>query len=185
MNIAVFCSANDLPEIYSQPAKEFGGLIAKNGHVLVWGASDVGVMKVVADAAQAGGARIVGVTIDVYKTRARSNADELLIAASLGERKQIFLERSDVIIVLPGGLGTLDEVTEILELKKQRAHNKQVVFINSAGFYDGLRTQLEKIAAEGFISAPGKAAGNLRPLSEFVQFVSTPQEAMDLLHAAK
>lgn len=111
-------------------------------------------MRVIADAAQEGGGKIVGVSVEPIAFRARPNADEMIIAKDWPERRATLLARADAIAVLPGGLWTLDEVTEVLEYKKQNAHNKPIVFINTDGFYDGLRTQFERMDREGFSRAP-------------------------------
>ena len=169
MNICIFCSANNVPEKYNHAAREFVSLFAAKGHTLVWGGSNKGTMKIIADAAEAGGARTVGVTMELLKDNARSNADEMLVMPTLGERKAKLLEKADVIVVLPGGTGTLDEITEVLELKKHSLHDKPIVFLNTDHFYDGFKTQLERMENEGFLT---------RALSDFLFFAATPTEAM-------
>ena len=175
MNICVFCSASDLPDRYVAPARQMAKLIAERGHSLVWGGSNSGVMKVVADGVQAGGGRIYGVSVEILKQAARPDADEMVIAKDLGERKAMMLARSDAIVVLPGGLGTLDELSEILELRKHGAHEKQVVVLNTDDFYGGLRAQLERMSAEGFIE---------RPLAEYIAYADTPEAAIALVETA-
>lgn len=169
MNITVFCSMHDVGESYTKAAGEFATLIAKSGHTLVWGGSNYGTMKVIADAAQAAGGKIVGISVEPIKARVRPNADEMVIAKDWPERRALLLSRGDAVAVLPGGLGTLDEVTEVLEYKKQKMHDKPVVFLNIDGFYDGFKMQLERMDAEGFLP---------RALAEFLCFANTPEEAM-------
>ena len=172
MNVCVFCSASDLADNYVLPARQMAKLIAEHGHSLVWGGSNSGVMKIMADGVQAGGGKIFGISAEILKQRARPDADEIVIAKDLGERKAMLLARSDAIVVLPGGLGTLDELSEILELRKHNAHEKQVVVLNTDGFYDGLKTQLDRMSAEGFIE---------RPLVEYIAYADMPEEAMALV----
>ncbi len=174
MNVCVFCSAQEIAEPYTAAAREFATLVGSRGHTLVWGGSNMGTMKTIADAAQSAGGRIVGVSMDLLKERARPNADEMIVMPTLGQRKAKLLERADAIVVLPGGLGTLDEVTEILELKKQRLHSKPIVFLNTEGFYEGLKMQLEHMGREGFLP---------QPLSEYLAFADTPREAMEYSEA--
>lgn len=181
MNVCVFCSANDLEEKYTAPAKELARLLAEAGHTLIWGGSNVGLMKVMADGVQDGGGKIVGISLEYYKENARKNADEMIIAKTLGERKALLLERSDIIVTLIGGLGTLDELTEIMELRKQRRHNKLCVVINTNGFYDGFKMQIERIFAEGFLSAKEQGDANSMALANIVRFVDTPEEAMEII----
>jgi uncharacterized protein (TIGR00730 family) len=175
MNVCVFCSAGDLPDKYVIPARQMAKLIAEHGHSLVWGGSNTGVMKVMADGVQAGGGKIYGISVEILKQQARPDADEMVIARDLGERKAMMLARSDVIVVLPGGLGTLDELSEILELRKHGAHEKQVIVLNTDGFYDGLKAQLERMSAEGFIR---------RPLVEYIAYAGTPEAAIALVEKA-
>ena len=76
----------------------------------------------------------------------------MLFADDLAERKALLLARSDAVVAMAGGLGTLDEVTEILELKKHGLHDKPVVLLNTAGFYDGLMLQLRRMEEEGSLN---------------------------------
>ncbi|MFD8077211.1 TIGR00730 family Rossman fold protein [Streptomyces sp. NPDC059718] len=154
MNICVFLSAADLEPRYTEPAREFAELIGKGGHTLVWGGSDVGLMKVMADGVQEHGGRLVGVSVDFLAAKARKGADEMVIAADLAERKAELLARADAVVVMVGGTGTLDEATEILELKKHGLHTKPVVLLNTAGFYDGLKEQFQRMDEEGFLPLP-------------------------------
>jgi uncharacterized protein (TIGR00730 family) len=154
VNICVFLSAADLDDRYTRPAREFAELLGKGGHTLVWGGSDVGLMKVVADGVQENGGRLVGVSVDLLGSSARENADEMVIAKDFAERKALLLAKSDAIVIMVGGTGTLDEATEILELKKHALHTKPVVLLNTAGFYDGLKQQFLRMDAEGFLPLP-------------------------------
>ncbi len=154
MNICVFLSAADLDERYTRPAREFAELVGKAGHTLVWGGSDTGLMNVVADGVRQTGGRLVGVSVGFLRDWARKDADEMVIAEDLAERKVLLLARSDAVVVMAGGLGTLDEATEILELRKHGLHDKPVVLLNTAGFYDGLTLQLRRMEAEGFLPVP-------------------------------
>ncbi|MFD3455480.1 TIGR00730 family Rossman fold protein [Streptomyces sp. NPDC058691] len=154
MNICVFLSAADLDARYTEPARRFAELIGKGGHTLVWGGSDVGLMKVVADGVQEHGGRLVGVSVEFLAAKARKNADEMVTAADLAERKAELLARADAVVIMVGGTGTLDEATEILELKKHGLHTKPVVLLNTAGFYDGLKQQFQRMDAEGFLPLP-------------------------------
>jgi uncharacterized protein (TIGR00730 family) len=175
MNITVFCSVQEVGEAYTAAAREFATLIARSGHTLVWGGSNHGTMRVIADAAQTAGGRIVGVSVEPIKARARRNADEMIIAKDWPERRATLLARGDAVAVLPGGLGTLDELTEVLEYKKQNAHDKPVVILNVNGFYDGLRLQFERMDDEGFFP---------RQLSHYLFFATSAEEAMAYLSAA-
>ncbi|MEU4210751.1 TIGR00730 family Rossman fold protein [Streptomyces sp. NPDC026206] len=154
MNITVFCSAADLDERYTGPAREFAALIGKGGHTMVWGGSESGLMKVMADGVQDSGGRLVGVSVEFLASKARKNADEMVVTQDLAARKAELLARGDGVVIMVGGTGTLDEATEILELKKHGLHSKPVVLLNAAGFYDGLKQQFQRMDAEGFLPLP-------------------------------
>lgn len=176
MNICVFLSAADLAERYTQPAREFASLIGAGGHTLVWGGSDTGLMKVVADGVQGSGGGVVGVSVEFLRHVARKDADDMVFAADLAERKALLLARSDAVVIMAGGLGTLDEATEILELKKHGMHDKPVVLLNTAGFYDGLALQLRRMADDGFLPVP---------LEELVFFADEGAEVLAYLEQTR
>ncbi|MCX4513440.1 TIGR00730 family Rossman fold protein [Streptomyces sp. NBC_01619] len=172
MNICVFLSAADLDERYTRPAREFAELLGKGGHTLVWGGSDVGLMKVVADGVQETGGRLVGVSVEFLQDAARPVADEMVVARDLAERKTLLLDRADAVVIMVGGTGTLDEATEILELKKHGKTTKPVVLLNTAGFYDGLKQQFRRMEDEGFLPVP---------LTDLVFFAEEPVGALAYL----
>jgi uncharacterized protein (TIGR00730 family) len=172
MNICVFLSAADLDERYTRPAREFAQLIGKGGHTLVWGGSDTGLMKVVADGVRESGGRLVGISVEFLREWARKDADEMVITRDLAERKALLLGRSDAVVVMAGGLGTLDEATEILEQRKHRIHDKPVVLLNTVGFYDGLILQLQRMEDEGFLPVP---------VAELVHFADGGADALAYL----
>lgn len=171
--IGVFCSARDLPERYAKPAEAFARLMAAQGYGLVWGGSDIGLMSVVANGVRDGGGLLVGVSVDLFAHVAHKSPDEMIIARDLGERKATMLERSDAIVVLPGGTGTLDEAMAIVEARKNGLHDKPIVILNLADFYAGLKTQLFKMRDEGFLH---------RPLEDVVYFADTPDDALDYIN---
>jgi uncharacterized protein (TIGR00730 family) len=154
LNICVFLSSADLDERYTRPAQEFAELLGRAGHTLVWGASDTGLMKVVADGVRKGGGSLVGVSVDFLRDFARDDVDELVMAEDLAQRKAVMLARADAVLVMVGGLGTLDEATDILELRKHRLHDKPIVILNTNGFYDGLVLQLRRMEDDGFLPMP-------------------------------
>jgi uncharacterized protein (TIGR00730 family) len=177
VKICVFLSAADLDERYTAPAREFGELIGAGGHTLVWGGSNTGLMKVVADAVHASGGRLVGVSVEFLRAKARADADEMVFAADLAERKALLLAGCDAVVVMVGGLGTLDEATEILELRKHGFHDKPVVLLNTAGFYDGLALQLMRMDADGFLPMP--SAELVHVASDGASALAYLQESVD------
>lgn len=180
MNICVFCSAQDVPEKYGRVTYELGELLGRSGHALVWGGSYCGLMKIIADGVRAGGGKLCGVSIEVFKHKAHQSADEMVIAKTLGERKALMLERSDVVVGLPGGLGTLDEVTEILALRRHGKHDKKVVMLNTDQFYEGFLLQLRKFDKEGFLIDPGHE--DRSQLDDYIYFAETPAAVVEYIN---
>lgn len=170
--VGVFLSAGDVAPIYVEHALRLGTLIGDRGLVLVWGGSDTGLMKTVSDAARAAGARLVGITTEHLKGVLKPGVDEAVVAPDLPERKALLLERSDALVLLPGGIGSIDEFTEILERKKHGHHEKPMLVLNIDGFYDGLELQLQRMEREGFLP---------RPLTELIRFTVSPEHAMEIL----
>lgn len=170
--IAVFCSAENLPEEYTRPAKEFATLIAKHGYGLVWGGSDSGLMRIVAREVKTEGGRIIGVSVKFLKEVAMEDAHEMIMAKNLGNRKAIILSHCDAVVALVGGTGTLDEIAGSIELKKHGIHNKPILIVNTNNFYQGFKTQLQTMHAHGFLK---------QPMEELVNFVDTPKEAIEFL----
>lgn len=174
VNICVFLSASDLDAGYTRAAQDLGRLIGERGHTLVWGASDVGLMKVLADAVDTAGGRLIGISVDFLADKARAllAPDELMVAADLAERKATLLGRSDAVVIMVGGTGTLDEATDVLELRKHGLYAKPIVVLNTDGFYDGLQQQFLRMDAEGFLPVP---------LDRLCTFVEEPAEALRVL----
>ena len=149
--------------------------MAKDGYTLVWGGTDRGLMSMVASEVQNAGGKIIGVSVEHLKDLARKNADEMIITKNPGERKAIYLKRSNAIIVLVGGIGTLDEMTDVLENKKHGLLDIPVVVLDTDNFYGSFRKQLQRMEEEGFLT---------KPLEELISFVKTPKEAMNVINAA-
>ncbi len=171
-NVAVFCSGQSVNGIYKESAIEMGKLLGVNQYNLVWGAMNQGLMKLLADSAQHQGAKLIGITIPSLNEVARNDLDVRLEVQSVHARKEKFLEISDAFVTLVGGIGTLDEILEITELKKHRAHDKPIVIINTNHFYDALLAQMEKMDTEHFFP---------RPLHELLYVTDTPRGAIDYL----
>ncbi len=171
--IAVFCSSRDLDPKYIEPAKEFSRLLVEHGYHLVFGGSDTGLMKVVADEVQKNGGKVLGVSMKVFHHLARKNADEMLLANDLGQRKAIMLDKAVAIVALVGGLGTLDELLHIVELKRQKNHEKPIVVLDTDNFYEGLRVQFKKMEDDKF---------NAFDMREYVVFRKTPQETIEYIN---
>ena len=153
MRIAVFCgSSRRVPEPYHADARAVGDAIARRGHVLVYGGGRTGLMGSVADAALAAGGVVHGVILrefieqDVHHT----GIAELHEVGDMRSRKAGLDERADAFVALPGGLGTLEELAEILSFRKLGHHRRRMVLLSTGRFYDPLVAQLERAIADGF-----------------------------------
>ena len=174
--VCVFCSARDVDQKYITEAESFAILMVKHGYDLVWGGSDTGLMKVVADSVQKAGGKLIGISMEYFREVARKNADEMIVTPTIGERKELLLERGNAIVLLVGGIGSLDEITEIIDLRKLDKHQKPIVILNSYGFYDGLKTQLLRMHDERFIPMH---------IDKLLFCANTPEEAIAYIDSQK
>ncbi|MEM7682937.1 MAG: TIGR00730 family Rossman fold protein [Planctomycetota bacterium] len=160
MRVAVFCSSSDRvdPE-YVRTAEDVGRKLADRGHELVWGGGRLGLMGAVARGAQDRGGRIVGVIPESMMSVevAYTDADELLVVADMRTRKQEMDQRSDAFLILPGGFGTLEELSEILVGRVLAHHMRPVVLLDDRGFYRPLLDLFDHFVEHGF-AVPGHLA---------------------------
>jgi uncharacterized protein (TIGR00730 family) len=158
--ICVFCgSADGADPAYVQTAKELGQLIAAAGMGLVYGGATVGLMGVIADAALAGGAEVVGVMPDVLMNReiAHSGVTHLHVVKTMHERKALMYSHADAFIALPGGYGTLDEFIEIVTWAQLKIHEKPCIILNASSYFDGFLAFLDHGVTQGFIKPENRA----------------------------
>jgi uncharacterized protein (TIGR00730 family) len=152
--VCVFCaSSSTLEQRWLELAARTGKELAARGHTLVSGGGCVGMMGAVADGARAGGAHTLGVIPQslVDLEVADTAADELIVTADMGGRKNLMIERSDAFITLPGGLGTLDELFEVWTTATLALHRKPIVLLDPDGFYTGLLSWLGGLADTAFV----------------------------------
>jgi uncharacterized protein (TIGR00730 family) len=153
-SVCVFCaSSNGTRPVFLEQATVLGRAIADRGWRLVYGGAEVGLMGALANAALAGGGEVTGVIPRALVSReiAHRGLTELIEVGSMHERKAVMAQRSDGFLVLPGGLGTLDELCEILTWALLGIHDKPVVLINIAGYWDAFLKMLDGAAASGFL----------------------------------
>jgi uncharacterized protein (TIGR00730 family) len=151
--ICVFCASSErIPARYIDLATDVGDELARRGHSLVSGGGSVSCMGAVARAARAGGAHTVGVIPDALRLRevADLDADELVVTPDMRTRKAEMDRRADAFLVLPGGLGTLEELLEIWTSRTLGMHDKPVVVLDTDGFYAPLRELMAHVVAAGF-----------------------------------
>ena len=153
-NIAVFCGSHfGKNPIYKEVAEQLGTRLASEGRTLIYGGSAWGYMGSVSSAALNAGGYVVGIIPTIFSDAVISSqpVSELIKVQSMAERKQIMAERSDAYIALPGGIGTLDEISEMLTNTQLGFGCKPTVILNVNGFYNPLKAQLELMHNEGLI----------------------------------
>jgi uncharacterized protein (TIGR00730 family) len=174
-NICVYCAAaNDLAPIYIDAARTTGRLIGERGHALVYGGANRGLMGEVARAAHASGGKVIGVIPQalVDLEQAYHEADELIISDGLRDRKSILEARATGFLILPGGLGTFDELFEVLTLRQLRMHNKPIVLVDIDGFFQPFMRLIEHLHGHGFVGATYR---------KLMTLVPDPAAALDLI----
>jgi uncharacterized protein (TIGR00730 family) len=158
--VCVFCGSSPgaRPE-YGDAARALGALLARRGVELVWGGGNVGLMGVVADATLAAGGRAIGVIPAALAERelAHATATELHVVRTMHERKALMADLSDAFVALPGGMGTLDELFEILTWSQLGIHRKPVGLLDVAGYYAPLLAFLDSARDEGFVRPADRA----------------------------
>ena len=149
-SICVFCSSsNSIDDVYFETATDLGHRIGQLGLGLVYGGASIGLMGAIARATHEKGGRVLGVIPEFFRDKDKnfeySKADELIIVETMRIRKAVMDERADAFIALPGGIGTLEEVIEILSMKQLGLTEKPLVFVNTNNFYDGLISNLQNM----------------------------------------
>lgn len=153
-SICVFCgSSKGLSEEYSIAAIQMAKEIVKRNIHLVYGAGSVGLMGVVADTVLKNGGKITGVVPKFLDKRevVHRNLSELILTDTMAQRKQILIERSDAFIVLPGGLGTYDELFEVATAVQLEQISKPIGVLNVNEYFNPLLSMLDKAAQERFM----------------------------------
>ena len=154
-NISVFCGAHEGKNPrYAEDAKKIGEILAAKGINVVFGGGNVGLMKIVSDAALDNGVDAIGIGLESLHNLELVNPrlKNQIITKTLLDRKDEFMKRSDAFIVLPGGVGSLDELAEIMANNQLGLINKPVGLLNTEGYYDHLLAWMKKAVEEDFIT---------------------------------
>lgn len=171
--IGIFCSAaDDIETVYFEKARELGAWMGQNDKSLVYGGANIGLMECVAQAAKAHGTFILGIV--PTKLEERGAVSDLLDVTfrvdNLSERKDAMLRESDILVALPGGVGTLDEVFHVMASASIGYHSKKVIFYNVNGFWNELLAFLNRLREQRFARRPWEnfylVANNLEELIE-------------------
>ncbi|NBX74333.1 MAG: TIGR00730 family Rossman fold protein [Alphaproteobacteria bacterium] len=159
VSVCVYCgSSNRVAPKYIESAHEVGTTLARHNIRLVYGGGRTGLMGVVADAALAHGGEVVGVIPKdlVTKEGRHPVLKHLHVVDDMHERKMMMVKLSDMFVVLPGGLGTLDELFEVLTWKQLGFHNKKIIIFNIHGFWQPLLQMIDHIIAHKFAPTNNK-----------------------------
>lgn len=172
--LAVYCSSrNGLDPVFGKAAEELGRLMALRGIGLVYGGSNVGLMKKVADSVIRNGGEVTGVYPEgLFLEELQTNLTNTYIVRSMAERKAMMLELSDAWLAMPGGFGTLDEFFDALCLLQIRNHSKPCGMLNIRGFYDPLLAFIENARVCGMLKTRDR---------ELINVHATPEGLLDLL----
>jgi hypothetical protein len=152
-SVCVFCgSCVGRDPRYRLAAIEFGRVLVARGGRLVYGGGRVGLMGVVADAVLDAGGEVIGVIPEFLATKELTHArvTDMRVVDTMHARKALMAELSDRFVALPGGLGTFDEVCEILTWSQLGLHAKPIGLLNTLGYFEGLLSQIHRAARDGF-----------------------------------
>ena len=152
-SVCVYCGASSrVADIHKEAAHALGDGLARRGIRMVYGGGRVGLMGIAADAAIAAGGEVVGIIPEHIQSAEieHTGLTELHVVDSMHTRKRMMVERSDAFVILPGGLGTLDEAFEILTWKQLQLHDKPIVIADVDGYWRPLLGLIDHMVAQGF-----------------------------------
>ncbi|MCB1480349.1 MAG: TIGR00730 family Rossman fold protein [Rhodobiaceae bacterium] len=176
-SICVYCGsgAGENPA-YVEAARRFGALLADHDIRLVYGGGGLGLMGTVARGVLENGGQVLGVIPEFLKSREHMLRDvqDLIVTEDMHHRKRLMFENADAFVALPGGIGTLEELVEMLTWGQLGQHSKPVIIANIAGFWDPLLGLLKEMEREGFIR-PG--------LMATYQIATNPDDILPLIHS--
>ena len=171
MNIAVYCSSRSaLPEHYKQLAIALGTWLGKQGHTLVYGGSNAGLMHITAQAVKQAGGHIVGVIPEFFRHLADPLVDELIVTTDMIDRKQRMIALAHHFVVLPGGLGTIEEwLTTLSHFTATHDYGHRIVVTNPDDIYDHMSQQI--------LATCQSPMAHGRPL-DIVRYVTTAEQLL-------
>jgi len=178
--ICVYCGSQPgRNPAYKSAARALGNSMANAGVDLVYGGGTNGLMGAVADAVMSGGGKVTGIIPEFLMNKeatshALAQLDELIVTKDMHERKHLMFDKSDAFVALPGGIGTLEELIEIMTWAQLGRHSKPIIFADIDGFWQPLEKLIKHMASEGFIHT----AHLVQPL-----VISDPEEIVPAIMA--
>ncbi len=174
-NIVVYCSSREnLPQEYRESAARLGEWIGGKGYTMVYGGVHAGLMCIAAQATHDNGGKVVGVIPEMFLYRRSELNDELIVTKDLNDRKSRMIELGDVYVVLPGGIGTLDEWVATLSHNLSAGIYKKLLIVNMNGVFDAQYKQLEDSASSPF--AHGDIMGRMVVVSNAYEMLEKIEE---------
>jgi uncharacterized protein (TIGR00730 family) len=177
-NICVYCgSSGRAPEVYKDAAVLMGKILGEAGRTLVYGGGSVGLMGLVANSTLGNGGRAIGIIPRHIEAREIGHPDltELHVVDSMHVRKQMMVDRSDAFIILPGGIGTMDEFFEIMTWRQLGLHDKPIIIVNVNGYWTTIIETLKVMVREKFLRQEDR---------DTVVVVERPEDVLSALDAA-
>ena len=152
MNIAVCCSSsNDINRKYLESSKRLLQLIFKGNNNLVFGAMDSGIMGIAYRVAKQNNRKLIGIAPEIYKEDFKElDCDKEILTKNVNDRTDELINNSDILIFLPGGIGTLYELMTAIEMKRSKEFDKPIILYNATGFFDDIIHMLDKTYAQNF-----------------------------------
>jgi uncharacterized protein (TIGR00730 family) len=154
MKVCIFASSSSrIDKQYAASATDLGALLAKARIGVVYGGGGIGLMGAIADSVIANGGTITGVIPSFMKDEGwdHKSVNDMIITNDMGERKKQMFELADAVVALPGGVGTLEELTEAITLKQLGLYNGPIIILNTLNFYDSLISFFEHMIAGNFL----------------------------------
>jgi uncharacterized protein (TIGR00730 family) len=179
MTVCVFASSSSrIGSDYSTAASHLGVLLARANMGVVYGGGGIGLMGILADSVIENGGKITGVIPSFMKAEGwdHINVKDMILTSDMGERKKKMFEMSDAVIALPGGIGTLEELTEAITLKQLSLFDGPIIILNTLGYYNSLLEFLENMIDKRFLRLEHKGIWEI---------VETPEEAIKALKNKK
>jgi uncharacterized protein (TIGR00730 family) len=182
-SVCIYCgSSNLVAQKFKDSANAIGTGLARCGSRIVYGGGHVGLMGIIADSALKAGGTVIGIIPEHIRAQEvqHTGLTELHVVPDMHTRKRMMVERADAFIILPGGLGTLDETFEILTWKKLKLHNKPVIIFNQDHYWDDMLGLIDKTIAEGFSQPSDRALFKVATTIETVFAMLSEETVADM-----
>ena len=183
-NICVYCgSSGRAPDIYKDAALAMGKILGEGGYTLVYGGGSVGLMGLVANSTLSNGGKAIGIIPRHIETREIGHPDltELHVVDSMHVLNQMMVDRSDAFIILPGGIGTMDEFFEIMTWRQLGLHDKPIIVVNVNGYWTTIIDMLGVMVREKFLRQEDRDCVVVvdNPEQVFAALEAAPREMLD------